>query len=174
MKNRATGTYLCILCLGIVAGIVLDRPVQRASAVDFGATASSAVTSAAMAQTAPTIVWYSVTSTTQGFGSPGAQYVCSSIWRAWSDGRVEVRQVRRQITGYNGNTFDTWCNPDYTYCSTPWVVVSDAAQGQAYRSDINFDAMVDAADLGQLLADWGEAPRQDIPPSSCPLNLINP
>jgi hypothetical protein len=32
----------------------------------------------------------------------------------------------------------------------------------------------DGADLSQLLADFGDAPRQDIPPSDCPLNLINP
>jgi hypothetical protein len=54
------------------------------------------------------------------------------------------------------------------------VVISDPAQGYTYRSDINFDAKVDGADLGQLLADWGDAPRQDIPPSDCPLALINP
>jgi hypothetical protein len=59
-------------------------------------------------------------------------------------------------------------------CVGPWIVVSDPAQGLTYRSDINFDAKVDGADLGQLLADWGEAPRQDIPPSECPLNLVNP
>jgi F-type H+-transporting ATPase subunit a len=41
-------------------------------------------------------------------------------------------------------------------------------------SDINFDAKVDGADLGQLLADWGDAPRKDVPPSDCPLALINP
>jgi hypothetical protein len=49
-----------------------------------------------------------------------------------------------------------------------------AAAALADRTDINLDAQVDGAGLGQLLADWGDAPRQDIPPSDCPLNLINP
>jgi hypothetical protein len=53
-------------------------------------------------------------------------------------------------------------------------VVSNPSQGLTYRSDINFDSKVDGADLGTLLADWGDAPRQDIPPSDCPLNLVNP
>jgi hypothetical protein len=54
------------------------------------------------------------------------------------------------------------------------VVINDPAQGLTYRSDINFDSKVDGADLSQVLNDWGDAPRQDIPPSTCPLNLINP
>jgi hypothetical protein len=28
--------------------------------------------------------------------------------------------------------------------------------------------------LATMLADWGDAPRYDIPPLDCPLNLINP
>ncbi|MDE0889173.1 MAG: hypothetical protein OSA40_06910 [Phycisphaerales bacterium] len=39
-------------------------------------------------------------------------------------------------------------------------------------ADINFDACVDAADLGLLVAAWGDAPRIDYPPSDCPLGLI--
>jgi hypothetical protein len=61
-----------------------------------------------------------------------------------------------------------------TLCTGDWQVVSTPAQGLNFRSDINFDSRVDGADLGALLADWGDAPRQDIPPSDCPLNLINP
>jgi hypothetical protein len=52
--------------------------------------------------------------------------------------------------------------------------VNNPAQGLTYRSDINFDSNVDGSDLAQVLNDWGNAPRQDIPPSTCPLNLINP
>jgi hypothetical protein len=58
-------------------------------------------------------------------------------------------------------------------CGT-WSVISDPTQGLTYRSDINFDSRVDGADLGTLLADWGDALRHDIPPSDCPLALINP
>jgi hypothetical protein len=55
-----------------------------------------------------------------------------------------------------------------------WTTISDQNSGYSAASDINFDSKVDGADLGQLLADWGDAPRQDIPPSDCPLALINP
>jgi hypothetical protein len=63
-------------------------------------------------------------------------------------------------------------------CAAPsscsWQVVSSANQGYNASADINFDSKVDGADLGQVLAMWGDAPRQDIVPSTCPLNLINP
>jgi hypothetical protein len=53
-------------------------------------------------------------------------------------------------------------------------VISDPAQGYTYRSDIDFNGKVDGSDLAQVLNDWGDAPRHDVPPSICPLNLINP
>jgi hypothetical protein len=160
MKNISTGFGLCVLGLGIAAWPVLDRlmPTANASAVTA---AAAAVSTAATGQTTPTIVWYSTINN-------GWEYC--SLWRAWSDGRVEVRRVR-----LNNAVDPSWCgpNPDYP-CKSPWYVISDPAQGLTYRSDINFDEKVDGADLGQLLADWGNAPRQDIPPSDCPLALINP
>ena len=157
MKNISTGFGLCVLGLGIAAWPVLDRlmPTANASAV----TAAAAVTTAATGQTTPTIVWYGV-----GGGDPTIQM----IYRAWTDGRVEVQRV------FSGSTStSSWCS-GVSPCSSPWFVISDPAQGLTYRSDINFDEKVDGADLGQLLADWGNAPRQDIPPSDCPLALINP
>ena len=45
---------------------------------------------------------------------------------------------------------------------------------QSCEADLSANGVGDGADLGQLLADWGDAPRQDIPPSDCPLVLINP
>ena len=66
-----------------------------------------------------------------------------------------------------------WCNGSLP-CVSPWFVISDPAQGLTYRSDINFDSKIDGSDLAQVLNDWGNAPRQDIVPSTCPLNLINP
>lgn len=56
----------------------------------------------------------------------------------------------------------------------PWVVDFNPTEGYNAAADINFDTKVDGADLGQVLAMWGDAPRQDLPPSTCPLNLINP
>jgi hypothetical protein len=172
MKNTSTGFGLCVLGLGIAAWPVLDRlaPSANASAVTA---AASAVSTAATAQTGPTIVWY------QAVGG-GENY---SVFRAWTDGRIEViagAWKKTYISSYDYcYTWQTnWLNdratPGCTGAGPGWQVVSDPAQGLTYRSDINFDEKVDGADLGQLLADWGNAPRQDIPPSDCPLALINP
>jgi hypothetical protein len=177
-----TGTGLALL-----AGAICAYPfLQRASALEPSAHAAQALPTAieasmataavAMAQTppAPTIVWYSVTSEKQGLYGISGEWVVSQVWRAWSDGRVEVRHLRRQLSGYSGSGFDTWCNAETSYCSTPWVVVSDASNGYSFRSDINFDNQVDGADLASVLTDWGASPRFDIAPSTCPLNLVNP
>lgn len=159
MKNISTGFGLCVLGLGIAAWPVLDRLMPTASASAI--TAAAAVTTAATGQTTPTIVWYGTEINNNEF---------HSLYRAWTDGRVEMRRVRTRVAGVDPNN---WCDGTLP-CASPWFVISDPAQGLTYRSDINFDEQVDGADLGQLLADWGDAPRQDIPPSDCPLALINP
>ena len=152
MKNLSTGTGLCVLGLCLASYPILDRVMPKA---DASATHAATVVAAATAQVTPTIVWYGAT-----------QYdSVTFLFRSWSDGRVE----RKTMFNYPLNS----CNVGPT-CNSQWVVISDPAQGLTYRSDINFDAKVDGADLGQLLADWGDAPRQDIPPSDCPLALINP
>jgi hypothetical protein len=157
MKNISTGTGIALLAGAIVAYPIIDRVMPRAEA---GATHVAAVVTAATAQVPPepTIVWYG----TQGTNVTGFLY------RAWSDGKVEMR-------GWYWPSFDP-CNPSNFVppCRAPWVIINDPAQGLTYRSDINFDSKVDGADLSQVLNDWGDAPRQDIPPSTCPLNLINP
>jgi hypothetical protein len=156
MKNISTGFGLCVLGLGIAAWPVLDRlaPSANASAVTA---AAAAVSTVATAQTGPTIVWYGVSG--------------GSVFRAWSNGRIEVTYGGFQTTGLNCLR---WMPGSTIPLCELWQVVSDPAQGLTYRSDLNFDEKVDGADLGQLLADWGNAPRQDIPPSDCPLALINP
>ncbi len=160
MKNTSTGFGLCVLGLGIAAWPVLDRlaPSANASAVTA---AASAVSTAATAQTGPTIVWYGI-SPPMGFQSATFK---GAVFRAWSDGRIEYRT-------FNAQSQAPLC--DFPGPNCGWQLFSDPAQCLTYRSDINFDAKVDGADLGQLLADWGDAPRQDIPPSDCPLALINP
>jgi hypothetical protein len=172
MKNISTGFGLCVLGLGIAAWPVLDRlaPTANASAVSA---AASAVSTAVTGQTGPTVVWYDATSYNWSIGYQ--QYVLTAVQRAWSDGRVEMKLVRKQLYFHSGSGsgVDESCASSGV-CTSPWFVISDPAQGLTYRSDINFDAKVDGADLGQLLADWGDAPRQDIPPSDCPLALINP
>jgi hypothetical protein len=159
MKNLSTGTGLALLAGAIVAWPVLDRlmPTANASAV----TAAAAVSTVATAQATPTVVWY------QAFFD-GSR---TAVLRAWSNGRIEGKTG--SLSCNNGSLAWYGAGPLTDPCNN-WAVINDPAQGLTYRSDINFDEKVDGADLGQLLADWGNAPRQDIPPSDCPLALINP
>jgi len=158
MRNISTGFGLCVLGLGIAAWPVLDRLAPSASTSAVAA-AAAALSTAATAQTGPTIVRYGIVPNTTGPGSNS--YV--TIVRAWSDGRMES-------SGYYRGSNCRLANEG----SCSWAVFSDPAQGLTYRSDINFDEKVDGADLATLLTDWGNAPRQGIPPSDCPLALINP
>ena len=172
MKNLSTGTGLALLAAAVLAYPMVNNLVPSANASSVTA-ATSAICASAAAQAGPTIVWYG-TDVIEQTTSPGG-FACAVVWRAWSDGRLEAMTTRRQFTRYvsgQGN-FDTWCAPE-AFCSTGWVVISDAAQGLTFRSDINFDEQVNGADLAALLNDWGDAPRHDIPPSNCPLNLVNP
>jgi hypothetical protein len=153
MKNISTGTGLCVLGLCLASYPVLDRVMPKA---DASATHAAAVLAAATSQAGPTIVWY-------GMCNIGEWMI---FGRAWSDGTLEMKRN-------NSSSGGSWCT-DFQVCNSPWIVVSAPNQGFSASSDINFDEKVDGADLGQLLSAWGDAPRQDIPPSTCPLNLINP
>ncbi len=157
MKNISTGTGIALLAGAIVAYPIIDRVMPRAEA---GATHVAAVVAAATAQVPPepTIVWYGTTSSTAG---PGYQ-VMAVVFRAWSDGKIEFKQMLPGI-----NTCASSVCPN-------WQVLSDTNSGYNASADINFDSKVDGADLSQVLNDWGNAPRQDILPSDCPLNLVNP
>ena len=62
-----------------------------------------------------------------------------------------------------------------TCVATPdWFVISSPTEGMNAAADINFDEIVNGADLAMLLAQWGDAPRNPMPPSDCPLGLLNP
>ncbi len=164
MKNISTGFGLCVVAAAALAYPFVSNLAPSANASAVTAAASS-ISNAATAQAGPTIVWYGMVQTPH-FYADGGYHIASTytlLGRAWSDGRFEVKKVCTSKE----------CN-EPIYSPYEWVVVSDPAQGLTYRSDINFDEKVDGADLGQLLSDWGNAPRQDIPPSDCPLALINP
>jgi hypothetical protein len=164
MKNLSTGTGLALLAGAILAWPILDRLMPNANALGVGTTAVTAVAAAATAQGAPTIVWYG---TSPPMGNDWSGEYLGVVFRAWSDGKIEYKMFNpRWYTG-QGCVMEASCVPG-------WRVFSAPSEGLTYRSDINFDEKVDGADLGQLLADWGNAPRQDIPPSDCPLALINP
>ena len=164
MKNISTGFGLCAIAAAVALYPVLDRFAPIGKEAHAGIPVS-AITSAALAQTAPTIVWYGTTSIFEYYSEIS---LITQVTRAWSDGRVEAKFIRKPI-----NASSTFCNSTIN-CSTPWILISDTAQGYAAASDSNFDSKVDGADLAMLLGNWGDAPRHDIPPSDCPLNLINP
>jgi hypothetical protein len=157
MKNLSIGTGLAILGLCVVSPSILDRIAPTAHA---GTAATSAIVAAATAQVPPepTIVWYGTSSSNAGSG----YQVMAVVFRAWSDGKIEFKQM---LPGINSCASSVCPN---------WQVLSDPNSGYNASADINFDSKVDGADLSQVLAMWGDAPRQDIPPSTCPLNLINP
>ena len=162
MKNISTGFGLCAIAAAVALYPVLDRFAPISKEAHAGVPVS-AITSAALAQTAPTIVWYGV----GAHGSSGT-YSIPVLFRAWSDGKVEANE------GYlwgPGSGED--CSWRQSGCFG-WIVVSSPTQGLSAASDSNFDAQVDGADLSMLLGNWGNAPRHDITPSDCPLNLINP
>ena len=160
MRNISTGTGLCVLGLCLASYPIIDRVMPRAEA---GATHVAAVVAAVTAQVPPepTIVWY-------GISPPmGYQYATfkGSVFRAWSDGRIEYKS-------FNAQSQFNFC--DFPAPACDWQVFSAPNQGYNASADINFDSKVDGADLGQVLAMWGDAPRYDLPPSTCPLNLIDP
>ena len=164
MKNISAGFGLCAIAAAVALYPVLDRFAPIGKEAHAGVPVA-AITASAMGQTAPTIVWYSQHTTADA----GYQGVPVILFRAWSDGRVEMLQIEVDNWPTNG-----CLNDDLWECGNGWQTISDPNQGYSAASDANFDAKVDGTDLALLLTNWGDAPRHDIPPSDCPLNLINP
>ena len=107
---------------------------------------------------APTIVWYGSLMPTDRNGADNYH----TLLRAWSDGTVEGRRV--------ATSFADCSNPAFA-CSN-WFVISSPNEGLNAAADINHDEIVNAADIGLLVAAWGDASRNPMPPSDCPLGLI--
>ena len=113
--------------------------------------------------TEPTIVWYGTLN--PGDDSGNQSYSSGLVLRAWSDGLVEA-------------TLTTWatggvCN-SISDCTADWIVISDPNDGLPALSDLDDDGMVGTDDLLRIIKDWGPAPPNVIPPSDCPLAMINP
>ena len=163
MKNLTTGTGLALLAGAILGSTTIMRygPADQAAHAAPPMEAVKAIAASSASQVTPTIVWYGSSTYSDNYAA-----VRPVVFRAWSDGRLEFKRIEAWSSGGA-------CGGG-AGCSSPWFQVSSFVDGIQARSDINFDAKVDGADLGQLLADWGNAPRQDIPPSDCPLALINP
>jgi hypothetical protein len=148
----------------MIGGAMLLQNGQQANAataVSMPATAA-AVTAAAHAQAGgePTVVWYGVGDA----GATGNNQSLDRLYRAWSDGTIEVLLIFNWTSGG-------------TCISSPqcgWKVISSPTQGFKAAADIDADEKVDGADLAAVLSNWGDAPRVPFPPSDCPLNLVNP
>ena len=162
MKNISTGFGLCAIAAAVALYPVLDRFAPIGKEAHAGVPVS-AITSAVMGQAAPTIVWYGTTAV--GYSQGGSPAEMLFVLRAWSDGRIEARKL--------GSYAQNLCQYGFP-CIGPWILINDPAQGLAAASDSDFNGQVDGADLGRLLGNWGDAPRDQIPTSDCPLNLINP
>ena len=142
MKNISTGFGLCVAAAAALAYPFVSSlaPSANASAVT---TAASAVSTAAAAQTGPTIVWYGVTATSVGSGQQNIIY-----HRLWSDGRTEIRFAAY----YSG------CSAYPTGCSWVEVPPPPSGNGFACRADLDGNRVIDGADLGIILANWGQQP----------------
>jgi len=145
MKNAGMAGAVALVGIGLIT-IGMSNFANRADATP------AATVNAGPGE--PVIVWY------------GTVDACSGriyMFRAWSSGLVEGRQV--QTNGWYS------CGDDNP-CLGPWLVISSPNEGLNAAADINFDSQVNAEDLGIMLAAWGDAPRNDYPPSDCPLGLI--
>lgn len=169
MKQLSTGTGLAVLGISAIACIVLSGSRFGAGTQALAnSPVPTAIATATLAQTTATIVWYGavhnsrVTTRTDGGGRQDHSTEFTIILRAWSDGTIEAKKI---ATGSDYNS---------ALAIGSWTVVSTANDGRAAFADLDFNAEVDGGDLAMVLLNFGDAPRQDIPPSDCPLNLINP
>ena len=163
MNNAGMTGALALIGAGLFANAFIGNP-QTVQAVP----ASAAVV--VQGDVEPTIVWYGVTHNTRfdtNISASCGQPQCvrsreyTVLARAWSDGTVELKKIS---TGseYGADTF-----------AQSWTVVASPTEGLNAAADITFDEVVDGQDLAVLLARWGDAPRNPMPPSDCPLGLLN-
>lgn len=158
--SKQAGLSVAIGLVGV--GIILHAlPKLGGGPAAAAAAPASTLPTMLTGNPAPSIVWYG--SDLQSVELAGTIHHYGILFRAWSDGTVEMRRIK---PGYD-------CVGE-TPCTSEWFVVSSPDEGTPALADINFDQTVDGADLANLLAAWGPAPRSPIPPSDCPLGLLNP
>jgi hypothetical protein len=159
MKNYAMPAAVATVGLGLLSiGFNFNGNQANATPAAFNA-----------GPVEPTIVWYDTQIESVVIGTD--THICGFLTRAWSDGRVECRRLHGLATVSWPTQTMIWCDGSGA-CTTEWSVLADPSEGLNAAADINFDERVDAADLGLLVASWGDAPRNDYPPSECPLGLI--
>ena len=163
-KNAMAGAAtLCGVGLCMIGGAMLIQLGRPAHAAAGSMAPAARVAAAARAQAGPTVVWYGT------YGGLYGSSVGGALFRAWSDGTVEMKKIEIFGASSSGNP----CGATAP-CSSPWILISTPAQGYRAAADINADALVDGVDLAAVLGNWGDAPRVPFPPSDCPLSLINP
>ena len=160
MKNAGMAGAVALVGIGLLS-IGLSNFANRAQAVP------SAV--AAAGPDEPVIVWMSQASQVVGYSNRTG----ASFYRLWSDGRMEVRMLR-----FN-SVQDIFCGTSLldqlNLCGTGqtqpidtgWLTLPDPPGGDGFacRGDINGDRSVNAADLGLLIAQWGDGVSCDPQPT---------
>jgi hypothetical protein len=157
MKNAGLAGAIALCGIGLMM-IGLGNFVSPPSAMAY----TPAVAAAVQDEGEPTIVWYGIEAMEGSNGYTNSH----AIYRSWSDGTIEVRIYGAQVHLYN-------CTAEVPDCITPWTVISSPTEGLNAAADITFDEVVNGEDLATLLASWGDAPRNPMPPSDCPLGLMN-
>lgn len=164
-RNAMTGAVaLCGAGLCMIGGAMLLQTGSNAYAAAGSSPICSAVVAAATTQAGGerTVVWYGT------YGGNSNNFVGGAVLRAWSDGTVEIKKLSRFA---DSCTDASSANPP---CSSPWIVISSPTAGFRAAADLNADEIVNGADLATVLSNWGDAPRSPVPPSNCPLDLVNP
>jgi hypothetical protein len=153
MKNAGMAGAVALVGIGLIS-IALSNVVTAPQAV----AAPSAVVNDGPEE--PQIV---------AFGSLGSMHNRSLGWdmtgfyRLWSDGRLECRVFEFERPGSvvcHGNSFinNFSCIGESISSDTGWFELPEPPGGDGFacRTDVNGDRQVDGADLGMLLAQWGQ------------------
>lgn len=143
MKNISTGTGLCVLGLCLASYPIIDRVMPRAEA---GSTHVATVVAAATAQVQPTVVWMSVATLNPLWSD--------RLYRLWSDGRLETRVIAYSTLSYDcaGHPIVNTPCPDSEWTEVP---PPPSGNGFACRADLDGNRIIDGADLGLVLSNWG-------------------
>ena len=165
MKNLGLAGAVALCGIGLILiglGSFRTQTVYAAPAV--------AASAAVQDKSEPTIVWMDQsTSSPEGVFQEGT----ASLWRMWSDGKIEVRSIR--MASVYGVTCSSNSILDQVDCGTAGVIPFDTGwielpappggEGYACRSDVNGDRRVDGVDLATLLSQWGDGVSCDPQPS---------
>ncbi len=138
MKNAGMAGAVALVGIGLLS-IGLSNFANRAEAVP------SAVVNAGPDE--PVIVDFQIVVGVYGY---------EIAYRLWSDGRVERRTLGALLAS---------CEFSNSQCGWVELAPPPGGDGFACRTDINGDRTVNAADLGLLIAQWGEGVSCDPQPT---------